>query len=103
MIYSTKNHQLSQMNYYISLFEFDYVKPTFKAVIKKSKAASQSASTSSITLSIISNPSAAWTLISTIQLVSFLPLSKDPLPATMTQYCTELVLIIWYQTCLNYG
>ena len=40
--------------------------------------------------SIISNPSAAWTLISTIQLVSFLPLSKNPLPATMNQYCTAI-------------
>ena len=90
MLYSINNQQLSQMDYNISLFEFDYIKPAFKAIIDKSEAASQSVSTTSILIAIISNPSAAWTLISTIQLVALLPLSKNALPATITQICKAI-------------
>ena len=90
MIYSTSNQQLSQIEYNATLFEFDYIKPIFKAIIDKSEAASQSTTTTSILISIISNPSAAWALISTIQLVALLPLSENALPATITNFCKAI-------------
>jgi hypothetical protein len=68
----------------------DYIDENIKSVISKSKSVNQVGGSTSISISFISNPSAAWALLNTIQVISFLPLAKDALTPVMTQYCNSI-------------
>ena len=62
------------------------ISQTATAVLNSTGAATKAAVTSSIGASIMSNPSAAWALLNTIQILIFLPLGTTSLSPTMIAF-----------------
>jgi hypothetical protein len=56
-------------------------------VINSTGAATKTVVTSSIGASLMSNPSAAWALLNTIQIIIFLPLGSNSLSQTILDFC----------------
>ena len=45
---------------------------------------------SAIAIGIVSNPSAAWAVLNTIQLISLMPLNYNPLTTGIKEFCSSL-------------
>ena len=65
--------------YSIGLYEYSPGFARTSAISNSTAAAAQVIVSTSISLSIMSNPSAAWTLLNTIQMIQYIPLNSNPL------------------------
>ena len=89
-IYSDKNANLKEYSFTVFLNEFIYIDPSTKALIENAKSAGAVMATTSIGISIISNPAAAWAMIGTLQLLPYIPLSKFYNDSTTTKFLTSV-------------
>ena len=87
-LYSVKDAKL--LNYSFVGFLKGYtpmaISQAAAAVINSTGAATKTAVTSSIGASIMSNPSAAWALLNTIQIIIFLPLGTTSITPTLIAF-----------------
>lgn len=60
------------------------------SVANATEAAAQIAVASSLGTAIVSNPTAAWTLINTIQIISYIPLNSNTMPDGLKAFITGL-------------
>ncbi|OMJ67888.1 hypothetical protein SteCoe_34826 [Stentor coeruleus] len=91
-IFSTKDSQLENKDFEGVLNELEVIvlNPNIQVIVETSKASSQIAVSSSLGMSITSNPAAAWAMINTIQLITYLPLNNNPLTAGIKKFCVSI-------------
>ena len=91
-LYSVSNSILSNYTLTANLFEYDPVKSNaaVKAMVSAAAGAAQAAVSISIGSAITSNPAAAWALINTIQVVTYLPINSNSLTPGLQAFCTGL-------------
>ena len=87
---SNLNKSLSKYEYRLNFSVYEYITEDIKKVLKSVSKTSQSSNSISIIFSLLSNPSAAWLLINTLQMTSFIPLSKNPLTPATTEFCKAI-------------
>ena len=75
-VYSENNAKLKKYKFMVYLNELIYIDPDIKALIENFDSTSKAMVTTSIGISIVSNPAAAWAMIGTLQLLPYIPLSK---------------------------
>ena len=80
-----KNYVLSG-----SLFSCKPVNPSDTGIASGAAAAAQSSVTVAVGAGMISNPAAAWALINTIQIISYIPLNSNPLTPNLQTFCTAM-------------
>ncbi|OMJ66911.1 hypothetical protein SteCoe_36085 [Stentor coeruleus] len=80
-IYSKSGKILDNYVYNNELYEYIYYKSSEEVdvIIKSTASALKNIGTAVISCGLISNPSAAWPLLSTIQLISYIRLGSNPL------------------------
>ena len=86
-IYSTKGNILKNSELQSNFFEFVFIPKILRNIIEKTKKSSKISASISIMISIITNPSSAWLLINTLQLIYFMPLSKKSLSPAVDKFC----------------
>ena len=89
-IMSQNNSILIEYNYSGKFYEFKYISETMKKIIKKTESASSSMNFGTICLALLSNPSAAWVLLNTIQLIYFLPIGQNSLTPGSIELCKAI-------------
>ena len=87
-LYSVDQAKLLNYSFigYLKEYSPKTISKTAAAVINSTGAATKTAVTSSIGASIMSNPSAAWALLNTIQIIIFLPLGTNSLTPTLIAF-----------------
>ena len=88
-IYSSNNAKLKSYSFNVLLNEFIYIDPMIKEFISTFKSTAKIVVTTSIGISIVSNPAAAWALIGTLQLLPYIPLSKFYKDKGTTEFFTS--------------
>ena len=82
------------LNYTKSIYLSEYLiintNQQLDSLIKSSKPIAQTATTSAIGISIVSNPASAWVLINTLQLIMYIPISQNKLTDNIKNFCTSL-------------
>lgn len=63
---------------------------TTSALTNMTAAATQVIVSSSLVMAVISNPSAAWILMNTIQIISYIPLNSSPIPVGLKAFMSGL-------------
>ena len=101
-LYSNKGAKLA--NYFADgeLNLYEVFNEQLKALLSKTKSTSQGVVSSSIGLSIVSNPSTAWTLINTLQFINYLPLNNQKLTPTIYKFCTAIGDYNWLPNVAEY-
>ena len=89
-LYSTTNKTLLLSSYTLSFYTNTVISPALKQLITQAQKSSKTSNSVSILLSLLTNPSSAWLLMNTIQLLKFLPLSQIPLTPAVEQYCQAI-------------
>lgn len=81
LIYSKSGKKLNKSIYIAELHEYNNYKSSeeAKTITKSVSSLSKAVTTISLGCGFISNPSSAWALINTIQLISYIPLGSNPL------------------------
>ena len=88
-VLSQKNSIL--LSYTFEIYTSIIVNKDLVITILKSKAATQTASTSVAGISLVSNPLALWSLLNTIQLFTFMPLNSVPYPEKFKKITISLL------------
>ena len=89
-ILSQNDSILFEYNYSGRFYEFKYISETMKILIKKTESTSLSLNIGTISLALLSNPSAAWVLLTTIQFLYFLPLGQSSLTHGSVKLCKAI-------------
>lgn len=89
-LFSTKFSKLKYYEFNIQLNDFTYISDEAKTIEKYSKVYTQIVVNIIAGVSMASNPSNLWTLLNTIQLIKFLPLSQEKLPDSIEKLCLGL-------------
>ena len=89
-IFSINNSILLNYEYSGNFYELDFISETMKIIIEKAESASSTMNIASISLALISNPSAAWVLLNTILIIYFLPLSYQVLTPGIIKICKAM-------------
>ena len=89
-MYSIEGSKLQEYSAIIELDERLLINQGLKSIISKSKSTSQTLVITSIAISIISNPAAAWAMVNTLQFINCIPLSSDPLTPTIQNFCRAI-------------
>ncbi|OMJ90959.1 hypothetical protein SteCoe_6627 [Stentor coeruleus] len=91
-LYSNDSSLLINYEFSVILNPIDNNKATTLSTetAKKIEAATQTVVTTSIGISIVSNPAAVWALINTLQLIYYLPLGSTPMTKGLQVFCSSL-------------
>ncbi|OMJ66271.1 hypothetical protein SteCoe_36945 [Stentor coeruleus] len=73
-----------------NLHEYLTISKVIVAMANSTKAVTQVVVSSSLGSSVVSNPAAAWMIINTIQLISYIPLNSNPMPDGLDAFITGL-------------
>ncbi|OMJ72117.1 hypothetical protein SteCoe_29526 [Stentor coeruleus] len=91
-VFSTKDSQLKKYDFMGLLNKLDIIilDPTIQNLALTTKAVSQIAVSSSIGMAITSNPAAAWAMMNTIQLITYLPINDNSLTPGVREFCVSI-------------
>ena len=91
-LYSVSNIELRSYILEGALFAYSpsYSFATVETLANSSSSSVGSMLCAAIANAIISNPAASWALINNIQLLSYLPLSSNPLTPNLQNFCTSM-------------
>lgn len=89
-IISYNGSLLENYEYSGNLFEYTFIPVYFRNLFEKSTAASKSVITFSILSSVISNPAAAWALVSTLQIIPYIPIVKSGATSNIKVFCSAM-------------
>ena len=89
-IYSKSGSILDNYNYTLAFHEYEYISKEIRKVIERVEESSETSTFTFIALAFIGNPSAAWVLINTIQMIYFLPFGQSPLTPASIKICKSL-------------
>lgn len=81
---------LEKYIYFGKLYEFLAISKVLVTMANNTKAVTQIVVSSSIGSAFISNPSAVWSIINTIQLISYIPLNSNPIPDRLKSFVKGL-------------
>ena len=84
------NNQLDKYVYSVGLYEYTPGYARTSAITNSTASAGQVVVATSISLAIVSNPSAAWALLNTIQIIGYIPLNSNPLTPGLFAFITGL-------------
>ena len=81
------NQYLNESEFQLELNEYIFISENKENIIDKTKKTAKYSNSVSIFLSMFANPSTAWLLINTLQIIYFLPLSQAPLSPAVDEFC----------------
>ena len=85
--YSIKFSKLKNYEFTLKLNKFTFINTEVKAITENIKSSAQIGISTCIGISMISDPSAVWSLLNSIQLIKYLPLSEEKLPSGIEKFC----------------
>ena len=87
-ILSTGGSQLKEYSYLVKLNAYSYssIRHVIEAVINSTSTIAKTTTFGALCLAIISNPATTWVLINNIQIVSYIPISGNPLSPILRQF-----------------
>lgn len=89
-VISYNGSKLESSEYAGYLFEYIYITPVLKSLYEKTKAVSNSLSSFSLLSSIVSNPAASWGILSTLQIIPYIPIVKSETSTNIEKFCLSI-------------
>ena len=86
-LYSEDEYILKTSKYTQKFSEYEYIPEKIENMIETIKKSSKISNSIAILLSFIGNPSLAWLLISTLQIIYLMPLSEVSLTPAVNKFC----------------